>query len=620
MNKIILALSALMFFISGLSGQKPPIKFGEVDISDLEMTSYIKDTSAAAVILCNYGYFSSTLMEFTHLMRIKILKKEGYVWANRSFPTKSKYNIKGMTINLENGKTIKEKLKSESIFINKITENSYETRIAMPNVKVGSVIDIEFTFPSIPFEWRFQETIPVRYSELIIENSPNLRFRSNFFGYEPLLVSTPTRWVARDMPSFKEEPFINSVENYITKREFDILDFRYGTNYIAIATSWTDINTYLYGDHNFKFFYPSSAMLNDIAKRIKESNRSMEGKLKDAFEAVKIVKWNESERLYTSNQTLNFILKMKIGNSADINSLLLELLKKLNIEAYSVAISTRKNGLISQFSPSMNKLNYLIVLAKLDGKTYLLDASEEYIPYNLLPLRCLNFKGRIIDASLNDWIELKTEKKDIELVQYNLNLTDEMNLKGTLSSVRSDYSAFEFRKKYKKFNSKEEFLDDFRNDKPGLIINSSEIENVDSIYLPINEKYNILVNNQVVSMGDELNVSPLFYHQFKENPFKQEVRKYPVDFGYASEKTIISNIVIPESYSVKEIPASFIRKLGDDAASFQYEAVQSGNNVKITSKLMVNKPIFFITEYSGLRDLYNQMIKKHSEPLILKKK
>lgn len=250
MNKSLLAFLTLTFFISGVSGQKAPIKFGEVDLTDLEMTSYQKDTSASAVILCNYGYFSSTLLRFTHLMRIKILKKEGYAWANRSFPTKSKYDIKGMTINLENGKVIKEKLKSESIFSNKIVENSYEMRIAMPNVKVGSVIDLEFTYPGIPSEWRFQETIPVRYSEIIIENSPNLRFKSNFFGYEPISISTPTRWVARNMPSFSEEPFINSIENYITKREFDILDFYH----IAIASSWTDINTALIRNNNFTFF------------------------------------------------------------------------------------------------------------------------------------------------------------------------------------------------------------------------------------------------------------------------------------------------------------------------------------------------------------------------------
>ena len=84
-----------------------------------------------------------------------------------------------------------------------------------------------------------------------------------------------------------------------------------------------------------------------------------------------------------------------------------------------------------------------------------------------------------------------------------------------------------------------------------------------------------MVNNQVVSNGDELNILPLFYHQFKENPFKQDVRKYPVDFGYASEKIIVSYLVLPEGYSVKEMPVSFVRKLNDDSASFQYDAVQS---------------------------------------------
>ncbi len=87
-----------------------------------------------------------------------------------------------MTVNLENGKAVKEKLRNESIFVNRVTEGIYETRIAMPDVKVGSVIDLEFRFQGIPAEWRFQEEIPVRYSELVFENSPYVKFTSNFFG------------------------------------------------------------------------------------------------------------------------------------------------------------------------------------------------------------------------------------------------------------------------------------------------------------------------------------------------------------------------------------------------------------------------------------------------------
>jgi len=55
----------LFFQFNVAMPQKPPIKFGEVDMADLEMTFYPKDTSAPAVILCDYGYSAQIFCNFT---------------------------------------------------------------------------------------------------------------------------------------------------------------------------------------------------------------------------------------------------------------------------------------------------------------------------------------------------------------------------------------------------------------------------------------------------------------------------------------------------------------------------------------------------------------------------
>ena len=295
MNKQIFVLLTLVFLTSLLSGQKAPMKFGEADISDLQMKVYPNDTSASAVILCHYGIFNYNTFNFTEMIRIKILKKEGYSWADQIFPTKFEYNIKGYTLSLQNGKVVKEKLKTESIFNTRITESYYETHFTMPDVKVGSVLDIEYTYLGFPFKWHFQEVIPVKYNELNVDNGPNIRFKSNFFGYEPLAYSSRTRWIAKDMPAFKEEPFIDSKENYLTSLEFDILEFPGHMD--PFAATWGDVNSNLLLNHNFRFAYGSSIVLNDIVNNIKKANTTKEGMLKDAFEAVKILKWNNDLKL-----------------------------------------------------------------------------------------------------------------------------------------------------------------------------------------------------------------------------------------------------------------------------------------------------------------------------------
>jgi hypothetical protein len=625
MNKVILILSFPVLMISAMSGQKAPIKFGDVSLEELEMKSYPADTSTTAVILCDYGSFVATAKvsygntrnyQFTRIRRIKILKKEGYSWANSGYPCNINTQIRGITFNLENGKIVKTNLKNESIFKDRVTEDKYVMRIAMPNVKVGSVIDLIFTSASPLQVWRFQEEIPVKYSELIMEDTPYVRFKNNFFGYEPLLISTPNRWVAKNMPSFKVEPLMTSKENYLTKLEFDFLDI----GFQSITTSWEDINRLLIKNDYFGNALINSGYLGSLAKKIEESNSTREERLKQAFEAVKSeIKWDENENLYASNKTLAFPFKMKIGNSADINLILLQLLKKLKFDVVPIVLSTRDNGFLSQVSPSLEKLNYVIVLVKCEGKSFLLDATEPFMPYYLLPLRCLNYTGRMVNEASGDQITVGTTFKDKEFATYQLKMQEDNKLSGKILLKNVDYAAHGLRKKYSTFNSTDEYIEDYKKDKQGLQIVESTIYNIDSIYLPVIEDYRVTIDNQVNEIGNEIYVLPMFYHRLKENPFKMDSRTYPVDFGYNIDKTITASIEIPENYIVSELPATVRLKLPDNAASLTYIVNQSGNIINVKSVFSINKIMFLPSEYNSLREFYDQVIKKHSEPIILKR-
>ena len=49
-------LGAILCLTVGYSlAQKSPIKFGEVSLEELKMTRYEKDSSASAVVLCDFG-------------------------------------------------------------------------------------------------------------------------------------------------------------------------------------------------------------------------------------------------------------------------------------------------------------------------------------------------------------------------------------------------------------------------------------------------------------------------------------------------------------------------------------------------------------------------------------
>ena len=80
----------VLFTIGDSFCQKAPVTYGKVPLEDLKMTVYDSDTTAPAVVLCDYGFFDKERFDFvTRLLRIKILRKEGFPYADAKYLTMS---------------------------------------------------------------------------------------------------------------------------------------------------------------------------------------------------------------------------------------------------------------------------------------------------------------------------------------------------------------------------------------------------------------------------------------------------------------------------------------------------------------------------------------------------
>ncbi len=602
--------------------QKPPIKFGEVDKASLEMNIYPRDTSAEAVILCDYGRYDPNEFNFKRHIRIKILKKGGYNWANMAFPSHYESNVKGITFNLENNEIKTDKLKSESIFSEKVTEDYYRTRITMPNVRVGSVLDIMISFPGLPLEWRFQEMIPVVWSELILPASQYIQFQKKFVGYEPLFISTSDRWVGKEMPAFKTEPYINSPNNYMTKFEIEISNISFPGYYNKnFTSSWNDVNRHFVSSKDFGLLTEDLGLfLYDEAKNINEMGLMDEDKIYRAVDLVKEnIKWNETNEIYVLKDLARIFRTEKIGNSAEINFTLILLLKKLGFRVFPAILSTRDNGFINPYWPTIDKFNYVIAIVEHNGKEYFLDATGKNVPAGLLPERCLNGPVLIIDELTSRWINLPSYKTDIKKINGNFDMTPTGELKGKITFTRQDYAASRFRDKYQGFNSLEEYSRNFEKENPVIYVNNCIINDIDRVNKSVTDEYDITILNKTSVINDEIYIDPLLFLKLTGNPFKPDKRIYPVDFTIPLEELIMFNFNIPEGFSIKELPKPCIFKLPDKTMEFIYNTSNLGNSFQITCKFNINKPVFTQIEYPDLRELYNMVITKQSEPVIIKR-
>mgnify|MGYP002639526901 CR=1 FL=1 len=615
---LLLVAISMAITLIGFSA-KAPVKFGKIDKEFLEMTVCDIDSTASAVVLCDYGYFNGSTFSFTRLVRIKILSKEGYEWADRVFTTSSKANIRGITYNLENGEVVEEKLKRSSIFVDKVYDDLYQMRVSMPNVRVGSVIDIEFTYSWLPSSWYFQRTIPVLHSELYIEKSIYLTFRKNFIGNIRLSESTDDRWIAKNVPAFREEPYMSSIENYISKFEIEIMKVSYPGLFINFSQSWGGVAGIMMGMEHFGL--PLKSFNNYIkgwAKEIEEEPLTDEQKVMAAVDKMHDVKWNQIEWKYTTLTEFKYQYSKGVGNSTDINLGLVVLLRKLGFESYAVALSTRSNGLIYYGTPSLQKLNYVVASVKLDNNFILIDATDELLPYNLLPERCLNYTGRIVDEDGTKEVKIEIPGKHKVVAQYNLTMNKDLSIDGTINYANYEYAAYDVRKEMELVADIDEYIDAYNADKEGLIINEAEYSNVEDVYKPVKEKYDITIESLGTQSDSIIYLPCMEYEKMDENPFNSSTRLYPIDFIYPVERSGVITINLPPNVEVLDVPKPLRLAMPDKSMDYIYSLSTMGNKVILNYRLRIVDAVIRASEYDKMRIFFEYITEKEAEPIILK--
>lgn len=655
--------------------QKAPVKFGDVTLDEVKMTSYPADSSARAVVLYDYGtseivFNSSTFwfqLQFERTTRIKIHKKEGYSFADFQIPLyhsnsgKEKLlSIKVTTYNLESGKIVETKMKSDGMFTEKYDQNTDIIKFTAPNVKEGSVIEVSYKISSDFLhylrDWDFQSSIPVAWSEYRAFIPEYFYYDKYMQGYVPLQVNetkeyprsfmintkerttdpgsrvTSTqfqsdkieyrefqhRWVAKDVPAFREEPFMTSSHDYISKINFELTSYKLPNKPVQnIMGTWYDLNKSFLESPYFGDVVSGSGFLKKTTEEVTTGLSTPEEKTAAIYHYVKsTLEWDGTSRKFVADVTLKDALEKKKGSSAHINLMLTSMLQKAGIQANPVLVSTRSNGFVRENMALSSQFNYVICAVRLNDKNILLDATDRLLPIGVLPERCLNGRGYVISAETPGWIEL-TAPKSRTGGSSKMVLNSKGEFTGELTITSDGYFGRKSRSAYLT-HGEEEYLKKFQHGKE-FHVAKAEFQNIQKIDKPMEEKYNISWHPADATPGI-IYLTPVFYLNEQENPFKLEKRQYPVDFGSAFERTFMLSLTIPDNYIVDEVPESKIFGLPQNTGRYIYNVNITGNTINIASMLTINRNLFSQHEYEGLREFYAMVVAKQAEQIVLKKK
>lgn len=638
MKKIVI-IAGLIF--SGYSLFAQEVKFGEVTVDELLEKEYALDKSANAAVLYKnrLTYYSQNFDLVTEVHeRIKIYNKEGFDHATKQislFKSRSSREmvsrLKAYTYNLKDGEIVKTKLEKDQTFEEDISYNYKGISFTMPNISEGSVIEFKYKITS-PFIWnidefRMQSDIPIKRIEAELRTSDVLNFKATQKGF--LFVKSKNGFHGSDMntvkyymsnvPALKEEPYVDNIDNYRSGIMFELVSIVIpGQVPRTYATSWADVAKTIGNSEDYKDKLDKTRSFDDILDPILEDIATPEAKMKMLFKYVKDnITWNGIDGKYFYYGIKN-ALKEKKGNAADINLTLVAMLRYAGIDANPVVLSTKDN--IIPYFPTVDRLNYVIAYAKIGEERYFLDATDEFSDINVLPIKDYNWKGIYIDNINRRWNQINIKEPDQANEQYMVQTTlnTDGSLEGHLNSRCSKHSALKLRKKFKDkaldavIAERESALDNIE-------ISEYKLDNIDTYEGFVNESFNFYYENGVDIAGNKLFLKPFMFFSIEENPFKQDKREYPIDFGAPFNQKYVISIQLPEGYAVESLPEPVAMKMPKNLGKFSYRTKSVGNNLQLLVNFEINKAMITTVDFPYLKQLFHQMITKEAEQVVLTK-
>lgn len=667
--KIIKLFSLTVLLLIASKAMSQEFKLGKVSIAELEQKGHPKDSAAVAAILykkgtarieydVNDGFVTVTDVE----TRIKIYKKEGLDWANQdvwyyNYPSlREKVSFSdAVTYNIVGGKIEKTKLKSDGVFDEVLNKYKSLKKITMPNVKEGSVIEFKYSIKcpqEIIRDWDFQTSIPVNYSEFSTfipeyytfsprqkgyffpkattarvaksitfnnkERSGGRVTSTNFSTDYLTYMEDQVTYKAVDFPAMKDEAYVNNIDNYTSSVAHELSMTKFPNQVLKeYSADWASVVRTIYDYDDFGPELNKTGYFEDDLKKILSGINTPEEKILVILNHVKSnVKWNKYYG-YGCDNGVKKAYKEKTGNIADINLMLTAMLRYSGLTANPVLVSTRSNG-IALF-PNRTAFNYVIAAVETPNGYVLLDASEKFTVPNVLPLRVLNWSGRLIrkDGSSEE-INLMPEKTSVDNVFMNYSIDSAGKVTGKTRRQYMDYNAMITRGNIEGLKE-EEYLEKLENKNKKIEISDYSKTNEKDILLPIIETYSFTGNDLCEVIGGKIYLNPMLFFATNNNPFKQETREYPVDFSFPFTDKYSINIEIPEGFVVETLPAPAAVTMEDNLGVFKFNIAANDNKLQLSILHQINEAIVSAEKYEMLKEYYKTMVEKETEKIVLKR-
>ncbi|MFP3596682.1 transglutaminase domain-containing protein [Chryseobacterium sp. SIMBA_029] len=643
MKKILLLLlgSASLVLVHAQKQEflNPP-KFNDTDLSKQKS---VLDENTPAEILYRSVHFmidaTTGNLYKTYFYRVKIYNKDkAEDWLNLEIPLYQSGNnhetlnkIKALTYNLENGIANPVKVEKSSKYKSKESKYVTVTKFAYPNVKDGSILEYQYEVVS-PFLFSIPEIViesdtPALYTEYILDTPSYIAYNVNYTGSlspkyrmveETNLYGTSYRTYRfgyENLKGYKTEKFVRNDRNYRTKISAEL----HSTNFKEIklySSSWEQVMKRLYEDEDFGGELKRSKIAREILPAGISDLKNDTDKADLILKYVqKNFTWNKDKGIYTEDG-IKKLIETKTGNAAEINLLLVMMLREAGLKADPLIISTVENGLINLGSPNVSNMNFVLAAIETKDGFHIYDATAKQSSIDELPPRDWNQFGILLSKDKVKQIQMVNAKPSFTYLTAEAKINEDGSISGMYTDKDTGSFAMfakesydENAEKYKK-QYKENYAIDFTE------IDSKVLENGE-----FESKMKFSADNLIDKIGKKMIINPMLFLNKNSNEFDQtEARKYPIDFlsPYTKVKKII--LEIPEGYSIEEMPKNKRIVTEDKEIEYSYAVEQKGNKLEVTSTTKIASPDYPKEYYPAFKKIWETASKNENQVISLIKK
>jgi len=612
---------------------------GNFTLQELQMKECAFDKDATAVVLIEEArsdYNDQRNLITVYHVRIKILKEKGIEQANITIPFYRKDDfeyideVQGVTINPKTESEVEKYfLERKSIFTEKTTNNWGEVKFTFPSVKVGSIV--EYTYRSTMKhygglqDWQFQWPIPVVKSKYKLVVVPDAEFayqvqkNPNYaIDVKPNSQDGSVSFEMNNIPGLTDEPYMDARKDYIQKVKFQLSGFSGNGYKQKISTTWPELARDELSEQSFGGQLGRDLSgTEDFIKQTKLLPSPLT-KMTKVYEYVQQrMNWNGSNYIYTVDGVKSAWNK-KNGNSAEVNLILVNLLRAVDLDADPILVSERYHGRVNTSYPFLDQFNTVYAAVAINNRYYYLDATNKYLPARITPYDILNTTGFIVNRKNSKLVDILDEEfKYNEAILISGKLTEDGKLVGSAKARSAEYARAvkvgSFRSDRKKF-----IENYFTKETDGISIDSFKTtgEDIDTVAFVQEFDFSVPLNSTGEYRFLDLN---LFTGQ-KSNPFILNERFANINFGYKRRIVVTTIIEIPDSYIVDVLPKGKTLVTPDRGISFQKTVNFSEGKLVQNTLMEVNRSYFEADEYPTLKAFYKLMFESISEPVVLKKK